>query len=85
MHRGEDESGSGGSVSPVYQYNVDLTDVEELLTAQNELLTEQREEMRTHLEALESYTVSTVALLGVLIGAVLGIAVARLFYSLWRV
>lgn len=52
----------------------DLTQIETLLEETNE-----------HLQTIEGATVSTVALLGLLAGIVLGIAVARLFYSLWKV
>lgn len=74
--------GESGSTTVIYQ--IDNSGVESLLTEQNELLTEQHTEIIQYLEAIEGATIATVAMLGLLCGIVLGIAVARLFYSLWR-
>ena len=58
-------------------YNVDLSQVETLLTEQNELLQTSFEQLHTDAEIM-------IGSLWLLCGVVVGVAVGLLIYKLWR-
>lgn len=58
-------------------YNVDLTQVETLLTEQNELIKAGFEQLHTDAEIM-------ICSMWLLCGVVVGVAVGLLFYRLWR-